>query len=64
MKYELLLSLEQIEEIKKRGLKVEYLNQAGRSGGLFVSVEIKDGLDLLGVFYAGCYYALGKKVSA
>jgi hypothetical protein len=62
MKYELVLSEAQIEEVKKQKLEVEHLG-VSKSGGLYVSITIKDGADLLSLFYAGCYYALNKKIS-
>jgi hypothetical protein len=63
MKYELVLSQTQIEEVKKQKLEVEYLGTS-KSGGLHVSITITDGTDLLSLFYAGCYYALNKKINA
>ena len=46
MKYELVLSEAQVEEVKKQKLEVEYLG-ASKSGGLHVSITITDGTDLL-----------------
>jgi hypothetical protein len=63
MKYELVLSEAQVEEVKKQKLEVEYLG-VSKSGGLHVSVTIMDGTDLLSIFYAGCYYTLNKKINA
>ena len=62
MKYELVLSPDQVIEIKKQNIAVEYLdNKPTPSGGFFVSITIKDPVDLLSLFYAGSYYALSRK---
>lgn len=64
MKYELVLAPEQILEIRKT-LKVSYLDEKQTpSGGYLVEITIVDATDLLSLFYAGCYYALNKKINA
>ena len=61
MTYDLILSTEQITEIKKT-LRVEYLDEKQTSSGNYwARITINDGTDLLSLFYAGCYYALNKK---
>ena len=62
MKYEIVLSADQILEIKKQNIEVEYLDKMPTpSGGFFISVTIKDSTDILSLFYAGSYYVLNKK---
>ncbi len=64
MKYELILSQEQIAEIRKT-LKIVYLDEKQTpSGGYWVEITINDSTDILSLFYAGCYYALNKKINA
>lgn len=64
MKYELVLTTEQILEIRKT-LKVAYLSEKPtQSGGYLVEITINDATDILSLFYAGCYYALNKKINA
>lgn len=65
MKYELVLSEDQIAQVKKQGLKVEILDdKITQSGGLFISIDIENSIDLLSLFYAGSYHALSKKITA
>jgi 2-phospho-L-lactate guanylyltransferase (CobY/MobA/RfbA family) len=65
MKYELVLSEDQITQVKKQGLKVEILDdKVTQSGGLFISIDIENSIDLLSLFYAGSYYALSRKITA
>jgi hypothetical protein len=62
MKYELVLSADQVIEIRKQKIEVEYLDsEPTPSGGFFVSITIKDAIDVLALFYAGSYYVLNKK---
>jgi hypothetical protein len=64
MKYFLVLSVDQITEVKKQNLEVEILNEdITPSGGISIQITIKDGTDLLSLFYAGVYYALDKKIN-
>ena len=65
MKYEIILSADQVLEVKKQNIEVEYLDKKPTSsGGFFVSIAIKDSTDILSLFYAGCYYGLNKKINA
>lgn len=65
MKYEVILSADQVLEVKKQNIEVEYLDKVPTtSGGFFVSITINDPTDILSLFYAGCYYALNKKINA
>lgn len=62
MKYEVVLSSDQVLEIKKQNIEVEYLDKMPTPrGDFYVSITIKDSTDILSLFYAGSYYALGKK---
>lgn len=62
MKYEVVLSADQVLEVKKQNIEVEYLDKMPTtSGGFCVSITIKDSTDILSLFYAGSYYVLNKK---